>query len=156
MINTKLISTIAIAFLAGTMVTSFFSSTAAAVSPFDELRAAILHLQDEINHIQLIPGPQGPPGPPGPGSSITFYDVFNQVSVGPASEGQSVALCHTGDSPTGGGYTLEGLSAGDAIVQNSIFDSGSDKGWAASLLRTPLSTGSITLVTSVICAHQGS
>jgi len=34
--------------------------------PFQALWDAIADLQEQIDNIQLIPGPEGPPGPPGP------------------------------------------------------------------------------------------
>lgn len=34
--------------------------------PFKAIWEAIASIQEQINNIELLPGPQGPPGPPGP------------------------------------------------------------------------------------------
>ena len=106
-------------------------------------------------------GPQGPSGPQGPqgpagtgtGSSVTFYFVYNGTSVDRGTSGTSIALCHPGDSVTGGGYSLGGLR-GD-ILANGIYYNGPDKGWYVIIDSAPTSPGTGLLVANAVCAHQG-
>jgi len=106
-------------------------------------------------------GPQGPAGPQGPqgpagtgtGSSVTYYFSSNSVSVDPGATGTSIALCHSGDSVTGGGYSLGGLR-GD-IPFSTFYYAPPDKGWMVSINNAPTSPGPGTLTANAICAHQG-
>lgn len=166
-----ILAIIAVAFLAGTITSSTFASAendndgfGAFAKPFKKIWTAINHLQDEINNIHLIPGPQGPPGangttgpqgPPGTGtgSSVTYYFVSNSVSVDPGALGTSIALCHSGDSVTGGGYSLGGLR-GD-IPSSTFYYAPPDKGWIVSINNADTSPGPGTLTANAICAHQG-
>ena len=154
-----ILAIIAVVFLAGTITSSTFASAekdddgfGTFAKPFKKIWTAINHLQDEINNIHLIPGPQGPAGT-GTGSSVTYYFSSNSVSVDPGATGTSIALCHSGDSVTGGGYSLGGLR-GD-IPFNTFYYAPPDKGWMVSINNAPTSPGPGTLTANAICAHQG-
>ena len=181
MTQKKILATIAIAFLAGTVTTSFASATTASGTPFDQLRAAIQDLQNQINNIQLTPGPQGPqgapgsqgpqglqglpgpqgiqgiPGPQGPqgtpgaGSSVTFYLIRHYETFTSQNSIVSIALCNAGDFPTGGGYSAGGVRG--VVASNSFYLVTPDIGWATVMAFDTPSSG--TLETDVICAHHG-
>ena len=163
MTSKTILTIIAITFLAGTITSSTLTAVATSSrSPFDQLHDEINHLQDEINNISLLPGPQGPVGPQGPqgatgpagtGSSVTYYFATNSISIAPGAFGTGIALCHSGDSVTGGGYSLGGLR-GD-IPFNTFYYSPPDKGWMVSINNAPTSPGPGTLTVNAICAHQG-
>jgi hypothetical protein len=56
------------------------------------------------------PGEQGPPGPPGSNvlNPANFYEAFGDVDN--TSPFSSTATCNPGDSATGGGYILSGIT----------------------------------------------
>ena len=48
-------------------------------NPFESILQAIFDLQNQIDNIELTPGPQGPSGPQGPaGPTLHLYDANNQ------------------------------------------------------------------------------
>ena len=219
----KLLVIIVVAFLAVTMTSSTLASAekdddgfGQFAKPFKKIWTAINNLQDEINHIHLIPGPQGPAGPigatgatgpkgdkgdtgtpgtngiscwdtngngvgdpaedkngdgnfdtldcqgprgsqgpqglPGTGTgSISFYFSQHSESIVPGNIVTSIALCNSGDTPTGGGY---GGGAPGTVFTNSFYYAVPDKGWIVSINASPgISVGG-SLTTFVICEHQ--
>ena len=121
----KLLATIAVVFLAGTISTSTLASADPDNGkPFQNLQNEINNLQNEIAHIQLTPGPagpQGPAGPPGPSGAVSgmmwidhldflpgdtsVQTSFNAVNsgVGGGLSGLVIQSTTTGDIASGGG-----------------------------------------------------
>lgn len=118
----KLLATIAVVFLAGTISTSTLASADPDNGkPFQNLQNEINNLQNEIANIQLTPGPTGPPGPPGPSGAVSgmmwidhlgflpgdssVQTSFNAVNsgVGGGLSGLVIQSTTTGDTATGGG-----------------------------------------------------
>lgn len=118
----KLLATIAVVFLAGTISTSTLASADPDNGkPFQNLQNEINNLQNEIANIQLTPGPAGPPGPPGPSGAVSgmmwidhlgflpgdssVQTSFNAVNsgVGGGLSGLVIQSTTTGDTATGGG-----------------------------------------------------
>lgn len=72
-------------------------------------------LQNQIDQIELTPGPTGPPGPQGPqgepglGGSLNTYRVTSPiVFVNLASTANTMALCQVGDQLVSGGFYANG------------------------------------------------
>jgi hypothetical protein len=94
--------------------------------PFKKIWAAINHLQDEINHIHLIPGPSGPQGPMGPAGpqgpvadttslQNEISDLQNRITVleqGSQNTCTSGNVCNTGK--------LGVCTAGTTVCANGV------------------------------------
>lgn len=117
----KLLATIAVVLLAGTISTTLASADPGNGTPFQILQNEINHLQSQIANIQLTPGPAGPQGPPGPSGAVSgtmwidhlgflpgdssVQTSFNAVNsgVGGGLSGLIIQSTTTGDTATGGG-----------------------------------------------------
>jgi|SRR5690242_12676612 len=141
MTSKTILATIAIAFLAGTITTSLASATTASGTPFDQLRAAIQDLQNQINNIQLTPGPQGPPGPKG--------------DTGDAGQGVTTISLAPGDlNCPNGGTRLTSASGTTYACNGSDGAPGSPGPSGTSNIVTYIASGSSDCPSNFFCAAQ--
>lgn len=98
--------------------------------PFDAIwqeingiKSTIANLQEQINNVQLIPGPQGPKGDPG----ISGYEIITKTAtVDGESYGEDELICPDGKKIIGGGYDY-GLASEITVVSSRPNDS--KDGW---------------------------
>lgn len=146
--------------------------TNAAGDPFTPLWQAIQGLQEQIDNIQLIPGPQGEPGiqgiqgevgpqgpqgiqgPPGPaGSGITrsmTYTVTNGVNINPGETNGGIASCaDSNDVMLSGGYDSPGPWLD--TYRSVPFPFFSVQSWAANAVNNGTSPSTLTI--KILCLN---
>lgn len=122
---------------------AFFTGTvrsASDASPWDSIRASIQNLQNQIDNIQLLPGPtgmQGPQGIQGPGGIFpSIYTKMNTVIVPPRSEHPSVTTntvyCDAGDKILSGGWSMD-YQGFDIIENGELFPTYEYNAWHVSV-----------------------
>jgi len=82
-------------------------------------------LQDQIDEIELLPGPQGPAGPSQ--TLVVTERTSERITANPGNFASGAAECLSGEVATGGGWDLEtGASAGTSFAIESM---GSTSDW---------------------------
>ena len=155
MTRTRIVLSLAAAFLTGTVTTASIASAGNGNGAFDAIIAAINALTEAVENIELLQGPQGPPGPKGdsgnPGTVDTYYVTRSSTNPDNFDRIQLAAFCEDGDVATGGGFQAL-LGLGDVIVTESVPRGASDGpvGWSATF--EYLQPDNNTVTTYVICA----
>ena len=134
---------------------------------FEKIWHVLWDLQNQINHIELIPGPQGEPGldgpqgepgpqgPQGPAGSngISGYEVIydsNDVSVEPGLNANAFAHCPAGKNALGGGGTANNT---DLYLYNSYPTGSDNSGWIVWYHNPTNETVMATIQVKAICAQ---
>ena len=151
--------------------------------PFATLQDQINNLQDQIDTIQLTPGPpgpqgeqgpqgiQGPPGPQGPAGGGGFGSIYISDWTNAISECQAitdrngvvvgyecVAKCNSGDQVISGGYQFATSAAAESFFvygsSPKVFDNDNDEGWAVLVKKGPTDPQFTPLTVNAVCVGQ--
>ncbi len=126
----------------------------------DNIWHAICGLQEQIDTIELTPGPPGPPGDDGTDGAdgdpgvLNFYHMFGTVeTVEPGAFAALTASCLSGDHLTGGGHQVTiGVGAPQVRISAPLTASPSDT-WEVQLFNpNPDELGTQNVRAVVICA----
>ena len=155
MTKTIMILIIAAAFVAGTITTGSmaFAQIDLCSQPSADSKKSVWHglcdLQEQIDIIELTPGPAGPQGDPG---VLNFNHRFGPiVTVQPGAFVALTASCLSGDQLTGGGHQVTiGIGAPQIRISAPLTSSPSDT-WEVQLFN-PNAVATQNVRAVVICA----
>ena len=172
MTKTITIGIIALAFVAGSIMTG----TPANAGTHDDggneflallmqLETQIISMQTQIQQLQLLPGPQGDPGPQGPQGSqgsqgpegeITPIIVRKESTVVPKGTFEGIEVeCEEGEVATGGGFINGAVGVQGIVISNHPIpnaDGIEPTGWRAAVGAPDDSN--LAFAVFVICAEE--